>query len=152
MNYKPIRRRSNLYFNFIFIEVISSSPLDINYDINVTNVNNILNVDKVLMLSQKSLHKTQKVRKSTITDDYIVYLIEEGCDLGHADDSISFKQTIMNRNSSQWLKAMNDEIKSMKFNELWDLIELLIRVKPIRCIWVYKTKTDSEGNIKRYKV
>jgi hypothetical protein len=46
----------------------------------------------------------------------------------------------MSRNSSQWLEIMNDEIKSMKINEIWDLVELHIEVK-----------TDSQGNIERYK-
>jgi hypothetical protein len=68
-----------------------------------------------------------------ITDDYIVYLIEEDCDLAHGDDPISFKQTIMSINSSQWLKIMNDEIKYMKINEVWDLVELRIGVKHVGC-------------------
>jgi hypothetical protein len=37
----------------------------------------------------------------------------------------------MSRNSSQWLKVMNDEMKSMKINEVWDLIELPVGVKPV---------------------
>jgi Reverse transcriptase (RNA-dependent DNA polymerase) len=41
---------------------------------------------------------------------------------------------------------MNDEMKSMKINEIWDLIELLVGVKPVGC-----TKTDSQGNVERYK-
>jgi Reverse transcriptase (RNA-dependent DNA polymerase) len=39
----------------------------------------------------------------------------------------------------------------MKINEVWDLIKLPIGVKPIGYKWVYKTKTDSQGNIERYK-
>jgi hypothetical protein len=56
--------------------------------------------------------KSQRARKSTITDNYIVYLTEECYDLGHGDP-ITFKQVIISRNSSQWLKVMNDEIKYM---------------------------------------
>jgi Reverse transcriptase (RNA-dependent DNA polymerase) len=97
------------------------------------------------------LRKSQRERKFVISDDYIVYLTEEGCDLGHCDDPVSFKQTIMSRNSSQWLEAMNDEMKSMKINEVWDLVELHVGVKPIGCKWVYKTKIDSQGNVERYK-
>jgi Reverse transcriptase (RNA-dependent DNA polymerase) len=57
----------------------------------------------------------------------------------------------MSRNSSQWLKVINDEMKSMKINEVWDLIELSIGVRSVGCKWVYKTKIDSQGNIKGYK-
>jgi Reverse transcriptase (RNA-dependent DNA polymerase) len=57
----------------------------------------------------------------------------------------------MSRNSSQWLEAMNDEMKSMKINEVWDLVELPVGVKPVGCKCVYKTKIDSQGNIETYK-
>jgi hypothetical protein len=99
----------------IFTEVICSSPSEKN---NGTNVNNIPNIDEVPILPQEPLRKSQKERKSAISDDYIVYFTEEGCDLGHCDDPVSFKQVIMSRNSSQWLEVMNDEMKSMKINEV----------------------------------
>ena len=46
---------------------------------------------------------------------------------------------------------MEDEVKSMKDNEVWDLVELPEGVKPIGCKWIFKTKRDSKGNIERYK-
>jgi hypothetical protein len=96
-----------------------------------TNVNNIPNIDEVLMLPQEPLRKSQRERNFVISDDYIVYLTEEGYNLGHGDNLISFKQAIMSRNSSQWLEVMNDEMKSMEINEVWDLIELPVGVKPV---------------------
>jgi hypothetical protein len=109
----------------IFTEVIRSSPSKKN---DGTNVNNVPNVDEVPMMPQEPLCKSQRERKSAIFDDYIVYLTEEGCDLGHGDDPVFFKQAIMSRNSSQWLEAMNDEMKSMEINEVWDLVELPVGV------------------------
>jgi Reverse transcriptase (RNA-dependent DNA polymerase) len=132
----------------IFTEVIRSSPSEKNDD---TNFNNVPNVDEVPMLPQEPLCKSQRERKSAISDNYIVYLTEEGCDLGHGDNLVLFKQSIMSRNSSQWLEAMNDEMKSMEINEVWDLVELPVGVKPVGCKWVYKTKIDSQGNVERYK-
>jgi hypothetical protein len=64
------------------------------------------------------LRKSQREKKSAISDGYIVYRTQEGCDLGHGDDPISFKQVIMSRNLSQWLEAMNDEMKSMEINKV----------------------------------
>ena len=46
---------------------------------------------------------------------------------------------------------MKDEMKSMKDNGVWDLVELPKSVKPIGCKWIFKTKRDSKGNIVRYK-
>ena len=46
---------------------------------------------------------------------------------------------------------MNDELKSMDQNKVWDLIELPNNCKSVGCKWVFKTKRDSKGNIERYK-
>ena len=46
---------------------------------------------------------------------------------------------------------MNEEIKSMKDNDVWDLVPLLEGVKPIGCKWIFKTKRDLKGDVERYK-
>ena len=46
---------------------------------------------------------------------------------------------------------MNDELKSMKDNDVWDLVELPKGKKQIGCTWVFKIKRDSKYNVKRYK-
>ena len=56
-----------------------------------------------------------------------------------------------NSYSQNWINAMKDEMKSMKDNNVWDLVELSEGVKPISCKWIFKMKMDSKGNIERYK-
>ena len=46
---------------------------------------------------------------------------------------------------------MNEEMKSMKDNDIWDLVPLLEGAKLIGCKWIFKTKKDSKGNVERYK-
>ena len=41
---------------------------------------------------------------------------------------------------------MNEEIKSMKDNDVCDLAPLPEGVKPICCKWIFKTKRDSKGD------
>ena len=41
---------------------------------------------------------------------------------------------------------MNSEMESMSENQVWDLIDLPDGVKPIGCKWIYKIKTDKDGN------
>ncbi|RVW81915.1 Retrovirus-related Pol polyprotein from transposon TNT 1-94 [Vitis vinifera] len=53
--------------------------------------------------------------------------------------------------SSKWMEAMNEELKSMAHNGVWDLIELPNNCKPVGCKWVFKTKRDAKGNIERFK-
>ena len=42
---------------------------------------------------------------------------------------------------------MNDELKFMKDNDVWDLVELSKGKKLIGCKWVYKIKRDLKGNV-----
>ena len=98
------------------------------------------------------LRRSTRERRNAIPDDYIVFLQEheDGMGLGE-DDPINFQQALQNHNAQKWIDAMKDEMKSMKDNDVWDLVELPKGVKPIGCKWIFKTKRDSKGNIERYK-
>ena len=67
------------------------------------------------------------------------------------DDPINFRQALESSKSQEWIDAMNEEIKSMKDNDVWDLVPLHEGVKPIGCKWIFKTKRDSKGDVERYK-
>ncbi|RVW18958.1 Retrovirus-related Pol polyprotein from transposon TNT 1-94 [Vitis vinifera] len=66
-------------------------------------------------------------------------------------DPVSFSQAMESDDSSKWMEAMNEELKSMAHNGVWDLIELPNNCKPVGCKWVFKTKRDAKGNIERFK-
>jgi len=53
--------------------------------------------------------------------------------------------------STKWSNVMKAELKSMKDNDVWDLVELLKGKKPIGFKWVFKTKRVLKGNIKKHK-
>ena len=46
---------------------------------------------------------------------------------------------------------MEDELRSMSTNKVWDLVEISDGVKLVGCKWVYKTKRDSKGKVERFK-
>jgi hypothetical protein len=46
---------------------------------------------------------------------------------------------------------MEDNLKSMGSNYVWDLVEISAGAKRVGCKWVYKNKYDSEGNAERFK-
>ena len=46
---------------------------------------------------------------------------------------------------------MQDEIKSIKINGVWDIETVPKGAKIVGYKWVYKTKHDSKGNIERFK-
>ena len=98
------------------------------------------------------LRRSTKETISAISDDYVVFLQEHEVDIGVVeDDPINFRQAIESSNSQKWIGAMNEEMKSMKDNDVWDLVPLLEGAKSIGCKWIFKTKKDSKGNVERYK-
>ena len=46
---------------------------------------------------------------------------------------------------------MKSEMDSMSKNKVWTLSDAPEGVKPIRCKWVFKKKTDIEGKVVTYK-
>jgi hypothetical protein len=46
---------------------------------------------------------------------------------------------------------MEEELKSISSNKVWDLVEIPDGVKPVGCKWVYKVKSDSKGNVDKFK-
>ena len=71
--------------------------------------------------------------------------------MGMEDDPISISQVKQSSDSEKWIESIKDEMKSMKDNGVWDLVELPEDVKLIGCKWIFKTKRDSKDNIVRYK-
>ena len=52
---------------------------------------------------------------------------------------------------SQWMQAMETEIKSLKQNDVWELVQLPKGRKTVGSKWVYKVKTGVDGSVERYK-
>ena len=79
-------------------------------------------------------------------------LIDEG-DFVHlalfADvEPVKLEQAVKERT---WCEAMKEEIRSIKQNKTWELVDLLIGKKPIDVKWVYKTKLRSNEEVEKYK-
>ena len=62
--------------------------------------------------------RSQRVSKSAISAYYEVYNTEE---FQIEDDPTSFEEAMRSDHSSKWLEAMEDEMKSMNTNKVWDL-------------------------------
>jgi hypothetical protein len=67
------------------------------------------------------------------------------------DDPTSFEEAMRSVNSSKWTAAMEDEMKSMSANKVWDLEEIPKGAKRVSCKWVYNTECDSKGNVEIFK-
>nr|GEU46405.1 retrotransposon protein, putative, Ty1-copia subclass [Tanacetum cinerariifolium] len=84
--------------------------------------------------------------------------------LNHEDDDLeidepqrdlseptNYKAALLDPEFEKWLNAMNVEMQSMKDNEVWVLVELPPNGKTVGSKWLFKKKTDTDGNVHIYK-
>jgi hypothetical protein len=63
----------------------------------------------------ESPKRSQRARRSAISDDYEVYVSEE---IQMEGDPTSFEEAMRSAYSSKWLDAMEDEMRSMSINKV----------------------------------
>ncbi|KAJ9565708.1 hypothetical protein OSB04_001674 [Centaurea solstitialis] len=67
-------------------------------------------------------------------------------------DSISIPKTVGEALAhSGWRDAMLDEINALDHNGTWNLVELPVGKKAIRCKWVFTMKVNQDGSVARLK-
>ncbi|KAK8669750.1 hypothetical protein V6N13_107174 [Hibiscus sabdariffa] len=67
------------------------------------------------------------------------------------DEPKTYQEAVVSPDSEKWLEAMRSEMDSMSENQVWTLVEPPEGIKPIGCKWVFKKKTDMDGNVQTYK-
>ncbi|KAK8559961.1 hypothetical protein V6N12_012772 [Hibiscus sabdariffa] len=100
--------------------------------------------------------ETQPLRRSTrerheperygflITTHGDVILVDQ-------DEPKTYQEAVSSPDSEKWLEAMRSEMDFMSENQVWTLVEPPEGIKPIGCKWVFKKKTDMDGNVQTYK-
>ena len=80
------------------------------------------------------LRRSTGEMRSALLDNYIVFLQEHAVDISVMEDNpINFCQVMESYNSKKWIDVMNEEMKYMKDNDIWDLVPLLEGAKLIGC-------------------
>jgi hypothetical protein len=62
-----------------------------------------------------------------------------------------FQEAMSSPEKLKWMEAMDEEMKSQKENNTWDLVELPNGKKTVGCKWVFKIKRNASGEIVKYK-
>ena len=60
----------------------------------------------------------------------------------------TYEEAIRNSN---WVEAMNKEVRALQANKTWYITELPYNKTFIGCKWIYKIKYKLDGSIERYK-
>ncbi|GJR75568.1 retrotransposon protein, putative, ty1-copia subclass [Tanacetum coccineum] len=82
---------------------------------------------------------------------YGFYIDDEEHELGDHGEPPNYRAALSNPESEKWLESMNSKMQSMKDNQVWNLVDLPPNCKTIRSKWLFKKKTDMDGNIHTYK-
>ena len=67
------------------------------------------------------------------------------------DEPTNYDEAMMSPDSAKWLEAMKSEMGSMYENKVWTLVELPDDRQAIENKWIFKNKTDVDGNVTVYK-
>ena len=76
------------------------------------------------------------------TIDYSLYCLMVEC------DPVTYEEAFK---ESKWNKGMDEKISAIKKNGTWELIGLPEGHKVIGIKWVYKTKTNQDVKVEKYK-
>ena len=79
-----------------------------------------MQTEQTPVTTEEPIRRSQQQRKSAIPKDYVMYMYEDVNDIGLANDPRTCKESMMSLNSSKWLEAMEDELRSMSSNKVWD--------------------------------
>ena len=102
--------------------------------------------------TRQSPREPEPVRRSTRERRQPDYYGRQSINLTRTQEPTSFKEAISSPDQSKWKKAMKIEMKSLKDNNVWELVELPSGRKTVGSKLVFKVKTGADGNVERYKV
>ncbi|KAJ9564851.1 hypothetical protein OSB04_000817 [Centaurea solstitialis] len=72
-------------------------------------------------------------------------------DGGDLNEPISYGEAVSGSESEQWQEAMKAEMQSMYDNQVWELTDLPQQCRAVGRKWVFKKKTDMDGNVHTFK-
>jgi hypothetical protein len=67
------------------------------------------------------------------------------------NEPTNYEEAMMSPDSGKWLEAMKSELGSMSKIQVWTLVDPPSDRKAIECKWIFKKKTDTDGNVIVYK-
>src|SRR6266536_2131209 len=70
--------------------------------------------------------------------------------LDHGEPT-NYEEAMMSPDSDRWFEAMKSEIGSMYENKVWTLVDLPDDRQAIENKWIFKKKTDADGDVTIYK-
>ncbi|KAJ9544668.1 hypothetical protein OSB04_024375 [Centaurea solstitialis] len=95
----------------------------------------------------QGLRRSSRVRQEP--DRYLGFLVSQ--DSGDLNEPTSYGEAMSGSEFEQWQEAMKAEMQSMYDNQVWELTDLPQHCRAVGRKWVFKKKTDMDGNVHTFK-
>lgn len=63
----------------------------------------------------------------------------------------NFKEAKEGKDWLKWYKAMENELESLNYHNVWKIVDKALNIKTVKSKWVYSIKNDPESKIKKFK-
>ncbi|KAJ9566384.1 hypothetical protein OSB04_002350 [Centaurea solstitialis] len=103
--------------------------------------------DVTLPIVEPDLRRSTRIRQEP--DRYLGFLVSQ--DDGDLNEPTSYGEAVSGIESEQWQEAMKAEMQSMYDNQVWELTDLPQHCRAVGRKWVFKKKTDMDGNVHTFK-
>ena len=95
---------------------------------------------------QVELRRSSRDRRPSVR-----YSPEEYVMITDGGEPECYEEAMTHDKKKEWVKAMQEEIKSLHENKTYELVQLPKGKRPLRNKWVYRLKTDENSSQPRYK-
>ncbi|GJY15084.1 putative RNA-directed DNA polymerase [Tanacetum coccineum] len=76
----------------------------------------------------------------------------EDDEVGNLGEPANYKTDMLDTDKVIWQGAMDEEMKSMKVNKVWIVIDRPPNAKVVRSKWIFKKKTDLDADIRAIRI
>ncbi|KAJ9566079.1 hypothetical protein OSB04_002045 [Centaurea solstitialis] len=115
--------------------------------LSLENTRKDVDLQPIEEVQTQDLRRSSRVRQEP--DRYLGFLVSQ--DSGDLNEPTSYGEAVSGSESEQWQEAMKAEMQSMYDNQVWELTDLPQHCKAVGRKWVFKKKTDMDGNVHTFK-
>ncbi|KAJ9566458.1 hypothetical protein OSB04_002424 [Centaurea solstitialis] len=115
--------------------------------LSLENTRKDVDLQPIEEVQTQGLRRSSRVRQEP--DRYLGFLVSQ--DNGDLNEPTSYGEAMLGSESEQWQEAMKAEMQSMYDNQVWELTDLPQHCRAVGRKWVFKKKTDMDGNVHTFK-
>ena len=123
-----------------------------------TKADHLIGLEDIIHKNEETIDSFEaqalcRISRACIVPERYGFLISERKDvlLIEDDEPTTYEESLNSSKSGKWLIAMESEMDSMYKNQVWTSVDPPEEIKHIGCKWIFKKKTDMEGNVITYK-